>query len=71
MTSKVVSGIGFNLHACLAGDLAALAMGAAVDGDAALEADSHAAEWGARLASDGTAKLGGASHGYGGGHHAA
>jgi hypothetical protein len=71
MTSKMASGIGLDLHAGFAGDLAAFAMSAAVDGDAALEADSHAAEWGARLPCDGTTKLGGASHGNGGGHHAA
>jgi hypothetical protein len=71
MTSKIASAIGFDLHARLAWNLAAFAMGAAVDGDAALKANSHAAERGARLPGDGPAEFGGACHGYGGGHHTA
>ena len=46
------SGIGLHLHSLFARYLAALRVGASIDGDAAFEADAHAAERRARLAGD-------------------
>src|SRR6185312_15257604 len=47
--------LGHDVHARFADDLTGAAVGDAVDGGAALEADAHGAEWAARLARDGGA----------------